>query len=92
MYPHVEEVSMKWIDRPSVTEMDRGGIYEMERKTKFQQKGNANEMVKLFQWIFGPVLECIIRFLMISVGFMGVFGTLSVYSFHRHFLYPFLWH
>ena len=26
----VEEVSMKWKDRPSVTEMERGGVYEME--------------------------------------------------------------
>ena len=26
----VEEVSMKWIDRPSVTEMERGGVSEME--------------------------------------------------------------
>ena len=26
----VEEVSMKWMDRPSVTEMERGGVYEME--------------------------------------------------------------
>ena len=27
---HVEEVSMKWMDGPSVTEMERGGVYEME--------------------------------------------------------------
>ena len=27
----VEEVSMKWMDRQSVTEMDRGGIYKMDR-------------------------------------------------------------
>jgi len=26
----IEEVSMKWMDRPSVTEMERGGVYEME--------------------------------------------------------------
>ena len=26
----VEEVSMKWMDRPTVTEMERGGVYEME--------------------------------------------------------------
>ena len=26
----VEEVSMKWMDRPSVTEMERGGVYEVE--------------------------------------------------------------
>ena len=27
----VEEVSMKWMDRPSVTEIDRGGVYDMDR-------------------------------------------------------------
>ena len=26
----LEEVSIKWMDRPSVTEMERGGIYEMD--------------------------------------------------------------
>ena len=26
----VEEVSMKWMDGPCVTEMERGGVYEME--------------------------------------------------------------
>ena len=36
---------MKWIDRPSVTEMDRGGIYEMDRQTKCHK----NEMP--LKWI-----------------------------------------
>ena len=35
---------MKLTDRPSVTEMDRGGVYEMDRKTKCQKNGNATEM------------------------------------------------
>ena len=26
----VEEVSMKWMNRPSVTEMERGGVYEVD--------------------------------------------------------------
>ena len=30
----VEEVSMKWMDRPCLTEMERGGVYEMERRKK----------------------------------------------------------
>ena len=30
----VEEVSMKWMDRPSVTEIERGGVYEMDRRKK----------------------------------------------------------
>ena len=29
-YTKVEEVSMKWMDIPSVTEMERGGVSEME--------------------------------------------------------------
>ena len=32
-----EKVSMKWMDRPSVTDMDKGGVYEMDRQTKFQK-------------------------------------------------------
>ena len=28
---------MKWIDQPSVTELDREGVYEMERQTKCQK-------------------------------------------------------
>ena len=39
----VEEVSLKWMDRPSVTEMDRGGVYEMDRQTKCQKNLNATE-------------------------------------------------
>ena len=33
----VEEVSLKWTDRPSVTEIDRGGVYEMDRHTMCQK-------------------------------------------------------
>ena len=40
----VEEVSMKWMDRPSVTVIDRGGVYEMDRQTKFPKKRIATEM------------------------------------------------
>ena len=36
---------MKWIDRPSVTEMDLGGVYEMERQTKCQK------MEMLLKWM-----------------------------------------
>ena len=28
----VEEVSMKWMNKPSVTEMEKGGVYEMDRR------------------------------------------------------------
>ena len=34
----IEEVSFKWMDRPSVTEMDRGGGNEMNGQTKCQKK------------------------------------------------------
>ena len=36
----VEEVSMKWMDKPSVTEIERGGVYEMDKVPK---KLNANK-------------------------------------------------
>ena len=44
---HVEEVSMKWIDRPIVTEMDNGGVFEMDRGTKCQTNFNATKMDKI---------------------------------------------
>ena len=34
-------------DRPSVTETDRGGVYEMDRQTNCPKKGNANEIDKI---------------------------------------------
>ena len=47
---------MKWMDRPSVTKINRGGVYEMDRQTKFQQNLNATEMVKKKKKF--QVLEC----------------------------------
>ena len=38
---HIEEVSMKLMDRPSVAEMDRGSVYEMDTQKKCQKNGNA---------------------------------------------------
>ena len=35
---------MKWMDRPSVTEMDRGGVYEMDKQTMCQKNLNPTEM------------------------------------------------
>ena len=34
----VEEVSMNWIDNLSVTEMDRRGVYGMDKRIKCQNK------------------------------------------------------
>ena len=39
---------MKWMDTASVTEMDRGGVYEMDRRTKCHKNGNATEMEKCY--------------------------------------------
>ena len=33
----MEEVSVKCMDRPSVTVMDKGGVYEMDRQKKCQK-------------------------------------------------------
>ena len=43
---YVEEVSRKWMDRPCVTEMNRGGAYEMDRQ-KSAKNGNATELDKI---------------------------------------------
>ena len=33
----IEEVSMKLMERPRVTEIDQGGVYIMDRQTKCQK-------------------------------------------------------
>ena len=38
---------MKWMDRPSATEMDRGSAYEMDRQPKGHNKLSATEMNKI---------------------------------------------
>ena len=37
---------MKWMDRPSVTEMERGGVYEMDIQ-KSAKKLSSTEMDKM---------------------------------------------
>ena len=37
-------VNMKWMNRPSVTEINRGGVYEMDGQTNAKKNGNATEM------------------------------------------------
>ena len=44
----VEEVSMKWMDRPSVTEINRGSVYEIDRQTKCQKMEMLLKRLKLF--------------------------------------------
>ena len=36
---------MKWMDRPSATEMDKGSANEMDIQTRCPKKLNATEMV-----------------------------------------------
>ena len=43
----LEDVSMKWMDGPSVTEKDGGDIYEMDRQTKCQKNGDATKLDKV---------------------------------------------
>ena len=46
IYYHVkiEDVPMKWMDRPSAYKMDRGSACEIDRQTKCHKNGNATEM------------------------------------------------
>ena len=43
----LEEVPVKWTDRPSATEMERGCASEMDRQTKCHKNENATEMNKI---------------------------------------------
>ena len=56
---------MKRMDRPSAIEMDRGGVYEMDRQTKCQKMQMPLIWIKLKKIkkiIIGQVLECVIAF------------------------------
>ena len=93
-------------DRPSVTETDRGGLYEMNRQTNRQKREMPLKLIKVYK-IFLQVLECIITFdlfqwhfhvfcIFPSIHFRGTSsfrfcGTWSVHPFQRHFLYSNLW-
>ena len=49
---------MKWIDRPSVTEMDRGGVYEMERRTKYQKNEMPLKGIKVSKFFWTGTRRC----------------------------------
>ena len=53
----VEEVPVKWMDRPSTTEMEGGRASEMDRLTKCPKNENAMEMNKIYLHIIVPVLK-----------------------------------
>ena len=44
----VEEVPVKWMDRPSTTEMEGGRASEMDRLTKCPKNENATEMNNIY--------------------------------------------
>ena len=82
---------MKWIDGPSVTEMDRGGGYEMGRQTNCQKNRNATKIDTILYDFVLQVLEFVISFDIFQWHF-HVFLHFFVYPFQRHVLFPFLWH
>ena len=43
---------MKWMDTASVTEMDRGGVYEMDRRKKCRKNGNATERENFYKIVW----------------------------------------
>ena len=44
----VEEVPVKWMDRPSATEMEIGRASEMDRQTKGPKNENASEIENIY--------------------------------------------
>ena len=52
---------MKWIDRPSATEMERKRASEMDRKTMCRINKNAIEMNEIYKHILVPVLNNVIK-------------------------------
>ena len=49
-------------DRLSVTETDKGGIYEKDRQTNRQKNGNVTEIDQIYKIFFSQVQECVISF------------------------------
>ena len=93
---------MKLNDKPSVTQMDRGGVYKMDRQ-KTAKNRNVTEIVqdliihssncpkkyrKLYplQWHF-HFLALFLSLHFIGISFIHFCDTWYVYPFHRHFLY-----
>ena len=92
---------MKWMYRPSVTEMDRGGVYEMDRPTKCQKMEMRIKWIDFNKicWTGTRMFYCIISIsvtfpffaLFLSIHFIDTssihfWDTWSVHLFHRHFL------
>ena len=51
---------MKWMERPSVTEMDRGGVNDMDRK-KSEDKVKFIS-VFVIRSVFFQILHCVVSF------------------------------
>ena len=94
-------VNMKWMDRPSVTEMDIGGVYEMDRQKKCLKMEMPLKWIIFYKicftctrmcyysWYTSVAFPCFCTFP--SIHFRGtssfhICGTWYVYPFQRHFL------
>ena len=80
---------MKWMARPSVTEMERRGGYEMDRRKSAKKHGNATEIDQMQIHILVPVLQKFIKCYPFQWHF-PFFCTLSLYPFHGYLINPFL--
>ena len=81
------------MDRPCVTEMDRGGVYEMDRQTKWQKMEIPVKWIKFNKICWTGTRMCYyILSISLALPFFGTSSfhfcdTWSVHPFHRHFLY-----
>ena len=76
------------MDRTSVTEMDKGGVYEMDRQTKCQKMEMPLKWIT-FNKIFLTDNRMCYYILSVSVAFLFL-GKFSVHPFYRHLLFPYL--
>ena len=49
---------MKWMDRPTVTEIDRGVVYEINRQTKCQKMEMSLKWIKLYKIFLTDTKMC----------------------------------
>ena len=74
---------MKWMDGPSVTEINRGSVYEINRQTKFHKMEMLLKRIKFNTILLtGTIVWILVAF--------PCFGTFSIDPFHRQLLFPFL--
>ena len=49
---------MKLMDRPIVYDMDREGVYEIDRQTKCRKNWNATQMDKIIRFFWTGTTMC----------------------------------